>query len=318
MGVGANNGGYGGTRGAEQVISVSETGSIHKMSARRALKAICAAALACACLPPPTAHAVTVRPPVMADVNLAPHRAIYDMVLGETRAASGVRGVAGRMVFEFKGSECDGYSLNVRLVTQVTDSQGQSTLTDLRSSSWEEGNGHKFKFNSKEFLNQKLNEETDGRAERAGPRAPISVNLSEPDKEVLSFPDGVLFPTQHSRALLDAAEGGETVLQARVYDGSEKGRRVYETTSFIGKKAAPENRKLEPAAAKGGLDKLASWPVSIGYFEPGKPDMTAPAYQLDFWLYANGVSRKLLINYGEFSINGTLRELEYLKAKPCG
>ncbi len=299
------------------MISVSETGPIHKTRACRAFAAGCAAALAVVSLVP-TAHAVTVRPPVMADVKLAPHRAIYDMVLGETRAASGVSGVAGRMVFEFKGSECDGYSLNVRLVTQVTDSQGQSTLTDLRSSSWEEGNGHKFKFNSKEFLNQKLNEETDGRAERAGPRAPISVKLSEPDKEVLNFPDGVLFPTQHSRALLDAAEAGEAVLQARVYDGSEKGRRIYETTSFIGKELPPEtDQKLEPAATKGGLDKLASWPVSIGYFEPGKPDMTVPAYQLDFRLYANGVSRKLLINYGEFSINGTLRELEYLKATPC-
>ena len=58
---------------------------------------------------------------------------------------------------------------------------------------------------------------------------------------------------------------------------------------------------------------LPSWPVSIGYFEAKGGDLT-PSYQIDFRLYENGVSRELLIDYGDFSIHGTLTSLEYLKA----
>ena len=53
--------------------------------------------------------------------------------------------------------------------------------------------------------------------------------------------------------------------------------------------------------------------MSIGYFEAKGGDLT-PSYQIDFRLYANGVSRELFIDYGDFSIHGTLTSLEYLKA----
>jgi hypothetical protein len=92
---------------------------------------------------------------------------------------------------------------------------------------------------------------------------------------------------------------------------------VYETTAFIGKAiAAGTDTGLEPIAKDKGLAELVSWPVSIGYFEVKGGDLT-PSYQIDFRLYANGVSRELLIDYGDFSIHGTLTALEYLKAEEC-
>ena len=68
-------------------------------------------------------------------LKLVPHRAVYEMTLGQTRSASGITGIDGRMVFEFSGSECNGYSLNMRMVTQMTDSrtnqQDRPPLGDL-------------------------------------------------------------------------------------------------------------------------------------------------------------------------------------------
>ena len=61
---------------------------------------------------------------------------------------------------------------------------------------------------------------------------------------------------------------------------------------------------------------MTSWPVSIGYFEFKGGDLT-PSYQIDFRLYANGVSRELLIDYGDLPVHGTLTSLEYLKAVEC-
>ncbi|HLO22894.1 MAG TPA: cell envelope integrity EipB family protein [Methyloceanibacter sp.] len=250
--------------------------------------------------------------------KLVAHRAVYEMTLDDARSASGITGIDGRMVFEFTGSPCDGYSLNMRMVTQMTDSQGQTNLTDLRSSTWEQGDGQKFRFQSAQYLNDKLGDVTMGRAVRGAPDADVKVKISQPAAGELDLPAQVLFPTQHSLALIDAALAGQSLFQARIYDGSEKGRKVYDTTAIIGKMVKPgaDADKLEAAAKDKGLGDLASWPVSIGYFEPKGGDLT-PSYQIDFRLYANGVSRELLIDYGDFSIHGTLTSLEYLKATEC-
>jgi hypothetical protein len=260
------------------------------------------------------AHALAAKEPG----KLVAHRAIYEMTLDDARTASGITGIDGRMVFEFTGSECDGYSLNMRMVTQMTDSQGQTNLTDLRSSTWEQGDGQKFRFQSAQYLNDKLGDVTMGRAVRESPNEAVKVKLSQPSRAELNLSGQVLFPTQHSLALIEAARSGQSLFQARIYDGSEKGRKVYDTTAFIGRKveAGTDADKLEPAAKEKGLDQLASWPVSIGYFEPKGGDLT-PSYQIDFRLYENGVSRELLIDYGDFSIHGTLTALEYLKPAEC-
>jgi hypothetical protein len=249
--------------------------------------------------------------------KLVAHRAIYEMTLDDARSASGITGIDGRMVFEFTGSECDGYSLNMRMVTQMTDTQGQTNLTDLRSSTWEQGDGQKFRFQSAQYLNDKLGDVTMGRAVRDTPKEAVKVKLSQPSAAELDLSGPLLFPTQHSFALIAAARTGQGLFQARVYDGSEKGQKVYDTTAFIGTEVQPgSDPKLEQVAKDKGLGELASWPVSIGYFEAKGGDLT-PSYQIDFRLYENGVSRDLLIDYGDFSIHGTLTSLEYLKATEC-
>ena len=128
-------------------------------------------------------------------IKLTPHRAVYEVTLDDARSASGITGIDGRMVFEFTGSECDGYTLNMRMVTQMTNSQGQTNLTDLRSSTWEQGDGQKFRFQSAQYLNDKLGDVTMGRATR-NPDAAVQVKLSQPSHAELNLSGKVLFPTQ--------------------------------------------------------------------------------------------------------------------------
>ena len=189
--------------------------------------------------------------------KLVAHRAIYEMTLDDARSASGITGIGGRMVFEFTGSECDGYSLNMRMVTQMTDTQGQTNLTDLRSSTWEQGDGQKFRFQSAQYLNDKLGDITMGRAVRETPKEAVKVKLSQPSAAELDLSGPLLFPTQHSFALIAAARTGQGLFQARVYDGSEKGQKVYDTTAFIGTEVQPgSDPKLEQVAKDKGLDRL--------------------------------------------------------------
>lgn len=250
--------------------------------------------------------------------HMAPHRAVYEMSLGEARSGSGVTAYDGRMVFEFTGSACRGYSLNTRLVSQVTDTQGEIILADVWSSTREQGDGETFRFHSSQRLNHRLDEATMGRAIRGRSDETITVKLTQPAREEFSVSGSVLFPTQHSLALIEKATTGQQVFQAKVYDGTEKGQRVFDTTAFIGRRAgaASDSDRFEKTAQEEQLGQLASWPISIGYYKLGVGDLM-PTYQIDFRLYENGVSRDLVIDYGEYTVEGKLSSLEYLKEKKC-
>jgi hypothetical protein len=67
------------------------------------------------------------------------------------------------------------------------------------------------------------------------------------------------------------------------------------------------------------IGDLPFWPVTISYFEPGagKSGEETPVYQLSFLLYQNGVNRRLVLDYGDFALNGTLSDFVELDPVPC-
>ena len=257
--------------------------------------------------------------PAGVPVVLAPHRAIYDITLDQARGGSGVSDMSGRMVYELTGSACEGYTQNMRFVTRMTNQEGTASLTDMRSSSWEDALAKSFRFNSTQYRDTKLSETTQGDAARGATDAEGKVELTKPDKKDVALKRNVYFPIQHSIALLAAARKGEALFQADLYDGSEKGVKTYATTSYIGKQqAAGRNKKLQPIANADKLDALKSWPVSISYFEQGAEKKDAvPSYELAFLYFENGVSRRLFIDYGDFAIRGSLKEITFLEPGKC-
>ncbi len=59
--------------------------------------------------------------------------------------------------------------------------------------------------------------------------------LTKPKAQTLDFGHDVLFPTQHIERLIEAAKEGGGPMQARVYDGSDTGAKIFATMSVIGK-----------------------------------------------------------------------------------
>jgi hypothetical protein len=253
-------------------------------------------------------------------VVMAPHRAVYEMSLANARGGTGVTAVTGRMVYELTGSVCEGYTQNMRFVTQMVNQGGNTVVTDLRSSSWEEGSGKRFRFNSSQYRDEKATEVTAGDAARANTGDDnIKVELTKPSKKDLSLPARVYFPVQHSIALVAAAKQARTTFRADLYDGSEKGEKVYDTVSFIGRHRPPgSNKQLPKLSNAERLDDIAAWPISIGYFEPGSDKKDAvPVYELSFLFFENGVSRRLFIDYGEFAIQGQLKQIVFHPPSKC-
>ncbi len=264
------------------------------------------------------AGAVLAGGPAASATQLVPHRAVYDMELGEAREGVGVTGVAGRMVYEFTGNACEGYSVSFRFVTQVSDADGGVRLTDLQTSSFEDASGDVFQFLSKTYVNRALSEETRGRAEHEDGR--IAIALVQPTKKNVAVKEPVLFPTEHLKRLIAAASRGEKVLVADIYDGSETGEKVYATTSIIGERHEGAGALQDDAAeavAKIGAQRY--WPVTISYFdqEDDSAGEKTPIYQLGFLLYENGVSRRLLLDYGDFEIKGRLVDYTPIAPTAC-
>jgi hypothetical protein len=67
-----------------------------------------------------------------APIALVPHRAIYDLSLGTTRSNSQLAGVRGRILYDFGGSACQGYSLEFRQVSELDSGEGKVSTSDLR------------------------------------------------------------------------------------------------------------------------------------------------------------------------------------------
>jgi hypothetical protein len=257
--------------------------------------------------------------PAQGSVALAPHRAVYEITLDQSRGGSGVSEMSGRMVYELTGSACEGYTQTMRFVTRITNQEGATSITDMRSTSWEDALAKSFRFSSSQYKDTKLSESTQGDASRPASSSEGKVELVKPAKKQVPLGPNVHFPIQHSIALLEAARRGATIFQADLYDGSEKGEKVFSTTAFIGMpRPAGYNRSLPKVDSAAPLDALRSWPISISYFEANSDRKDAvPAYELAFLYFENGVSRRLFIDYGDFAVRGSLKSLQFLEPAKC-
>lgn len=244
--------------------------------------------------------------------TIAPHRAIYDLELDQSRNSSGTADIRGRLVFESTGTACEGFTVNTRFVTQVVSPRG-SLVNDLRSATWEAGDGSSYRFITKNYLNKNLADETDGSASRDAEE--VTVELKSPEESEFALESGVLFPSQHMHRILAAAEAGETIVAADVYDGSDTGRKTYATTTVIGTRRSPVHE--DGVVGDDVLGSLASWPITVGYFDVTGENPDTPAYEFSYDLFENGVSRKIVLDYGDFTLVGDLSDLEFFDIDPC-
>jgi hypothetical protein len=254
-----------------------------------------------------------------ADVILVPHRAVYDFSLSKSQAHSAVLAVYGRMVYELTGSACEGYTEKLRFVTEMTNAEGEPTIADLQSSSWEEASGKRFRFNSTDLRDGKPAEDIAGDATRLSMPGHIIVELTKPDSKDLTLPERVYFPTQHVIALLKAARKGRASFHADVYDGSERGEKVYHTISTIGALIPHDaSHTLGAITNAERLHGLSAWPIRISYFDPKSDREDAgPAYEIRSVFFENGVNREVIIDYGSFAIKGELTKIDFLESKQC-
>jgi hypothetical protein len=248
------------------------------------------------------------------------HQALYELSLVKSRGSKSVNNARGRIVYNFSGSACEGYTSEFRQVSELDSGEGKVTLSDLRSSSWEDGAGKSYRFKIDARMNDSDSSPVDGIAERTGDH--ITVKLRQPEAKTFTLDGSTVFPTELIEGIIAAAKQGKPLLELTVYDGSDNGQKVYNTLAVIGQpisdnKATPSP---DPSTTDEHMKSVTRWPVTVSYYDHDSKSTDGeqtPAYAMSFELFENGVSRALVLDYNDFVISGALGRLDVKDSKPC-
>lgn len=247
---------------------------------------------------------------------LAPHRAVYEVKLEEALDRSGIESMNGRIVYESRGNECEGISINYRFVTRI-NTGSDIFVTDQQSASYESSDGQQFSFSTRSFVNEQPDQKIKGSAERVPDG--IKVRLDGENPRDLNLSGGVFIST-HLVAVIESALQGEVFVTHDVFDGSGEADKVLKSASVIGKpRVVSKQFSGESQDQVGELLDQQAWPVTMSYFNRNQ-DNTAegiPIYEASFLLYGNGITRNLTMRYPDYSLKATLSELEFLEKGEC-
>jgi hypothetical protein len=272
---------------------------------RSSLAAVLFGGMSALCLPFSTAEAA-------GPSGLVAHRAVYDLELKDATDRSGIAGMYGRMVYEFTGSDCTGFTTNFRFVTQI-DTGDTDRISDQQTTTFEDLTKRTFKFETKSFTDDSLDKDVRGAA--ADDIKGIKVDLAQPAAKKIDLAES-RFPTEHMLDIIENAKLGKTFFEAHVFDGSDDGDQSLLATTVVGK---PETPKVDDADADkaGAFAKTPFWPVTVAYFNEKSHGDATPVYRMSFKLYENGITRDLTMDYGDFVLTGRLTKLEMLDTKAC-
>ncbi len=249
-----------------------------------------------------------------------PHQALYELSLLKSRGSNAINSARGRILYSFSGSACEGYTSEFRQVSEMNSGEGKMTLSDLRSTSWEDAAGKTYRFKIDSRMNDSESSPVDGIAERTGDH--ITVKLKQPQSKTFTLDGSTVFPTEQIQRIITAAREGKSLLELQVYDGSDNGEKVFNTLSVIGQ-PIPGDRTItspDPSTENDVMKSMTRWPVTVSYYEhdskPTEGEQT-PVYSMSFELFENGVSRALVLDYNDFVISGALGKFDVKDSKPC-
>ncbi len=246
---------------------------------------------------------------------LATYRAVHDLILDPAKDSPDVATVNARLVTEFAGSACAGYTTTTRFVTEAVDGDGNKKINDSRTVTFESSDG-RLDFDNQSYDDNKLDEASRGSAQRSA--SGVSVKLTRPERKTVALAADLVFPTEQVSRVLDAARAGKHFVSFTGYDGLDDGESPSPTTIVIGAVSTdPSDVGDETPIAEAGFAAMEHWPVTISYFDAGSSVDQSPNYTMSAIIYDNGIMRQLRLDYGTFALIGKLTQLDVLPEKPC-
>jgi hypothetical protein len=237
-----------------------------------------------------------------AAVDLAAHRALYELKLNDTHAGD-VTAATGTMAYEVQ-DVCDGWATQQRLQMTITNRDGQDVQMLSDYTTWESKDGLKLRFRMKQTTDQAVTSDLAGDATLKGTGEAGSAVFTSPGTDKKPLPAGTLFPMKHTEALLAAAQAGKKFLALPLFDGTTA-TGPQDSSIVIGPWVTTPQSKWP------GLAKLPSGHFHIAFFDR-RPDKQQPDYEVSMRYWDNGVADDLQMDFGDFVMDGKLAEFKLL------
>jgi hypothetical protein len=241
--------------------------------------------------------------------ELVPHRALYTLSLERSDGDSGVTGANGTMAYEL-GETCDAWTVEQRYRLKMAYSESPDVTIASSLVSSEARNGLRYHFDHQETRSGE-EEKTVGTARLDGEDKGGVVELDTQSDKKIKLPPHLLFPTAHTAVLIDKAEAGDNFVSRQIFDGGTADTPVL-VSAVIGAKVEPDPE----LAKKSPLLDRPGWRVRLAFFPPDQK-VEKPDYEISMVLLDNGVSRDMVIDYGDYAIRAKLDDIDALpKSKP--
>ncbi|MGQ0676887.1 MAG: cell envelope integrity EipB family protein [Rhodospirillales bacterium] len=242
-------------------------------------------------------------------IEVAPHRAVYQMTLASAKSGSGVVSASGALAFEW-GDSCDGWTVEQRYKLTLVFAQPGEVEIVTNYATWESKDGLAYRFNVRKSRNGKPGDDVSGKARLDGPGGTGKAEFTLPEKMAKDLPAGTVFPTEHTLVLLKQALADKTVVRRVVFDGATADGAA-EVNALIGRKLGVGQAGAEPHMDRPG------WYMRMAYFNLEKKAGGEPDYEIGLELQDNGIARAIKLDYADFSIKGTLEKVELLPKPAC-
>jgi hypothetical protein len=246
--------------------------------------------------------------------NIASHRGAYELTLQTTSADSDVASVSGGMKFEWT-DKCDAWEVKESYLMRVLRQTSSEVDFVAEYVGWESKDGLRYRFQTKRREAGQI-VVVRGNAWLTEVGGPGIAEFEEPRKETFVLPAGTVFPTGHTLILIDKAAREERFDQSLFFDGSEVEGPIPVSAVLLKAQAANPSAVIAKDDSWPSLLLDLVWPMTVAFFESAESDASAQ-FELQMVMQANGVATSIVLDYGDFKVDGKLTRLEPVQEAGC-
>ncbi len=228
--------------------------------------------------------------------QLEAHSARYGLSLASTQGGDTVA-ASGTMSFQVTDA-CTGWASQQQLRLQLVTREGQASDMVSDYATLESKDGRHLTFDMRERDNGSLTQQVRGEASLDANGDGV-IHFTLPNRSTMTLPRGTLFPMAHTAAIIEAARAGRKSIDPVLFDGTSADGPTDSYVTILGWHAAPSPSDYPSLAAQGAGQ------VHVAFFAR-KPDAVTPDYEIGMRYFDGGVSDRLDMDFGDFTMRGTL------------
>ena len=240
------------------------------------------------------------------------HRATYELDLWDSGFDSTVQAVQGKSLYAVH-RHCDGWERVEKFITDYSFATGESQRFTTQAEAWESHEGNQLSFLSREHSPNNGLQNFEGYVNLFADDLGEAVFIGDDDGRV-ALPKNTHLPMHYLALLLEQARASERLYQTHLFIGGALDDSFYFVSAFIGKR-----QTASPEIDLGTWATPHYWPLRLAYFTPDTPNPidAEPQYEIELNMQENGIIRSYLIDYGDFSVRGRMKDFALLNEENC-